>query len=192
KAEPGLVEDARRQHRYNAACAAVLAGTGQSEDLAKLSADDKARLRTQGLAWLRADLDLYVKMLKGKMVDGDHPAGVILAAERLPHWQSDPDLAGVRGREALESLPSDEQTAWRSLWADVDALRQQARASYIETLHKGSLSPKEREQVHSIKMSTAKTYVIGMASTQFDTYLRLEDEQGKVLAENDDISKDDQ
>ena len=39
-------------------------------------------------------------------------------------------------------------------------------------------------------MTRGKTYVIDMTSAQFDTFLRLEDEQGKVLAENDDISED--
>ncbi|HYT89064.1 MAG TPA: PPC domain-containing protein [Gemmataceae bacterium] len=37
-------------------------------------------------------------------------------------------------------------------------------------------------------MLAGKTYVIDMSSPQFDTYLRLEDDKGKVVAENDDIS----
>ena len=37
-------------------------------------------------------------------------------------------------------------------------------------------------------MTAGKTYMIDMSSAQFDTYLRLEDDKGKVLAENDNIS----
>ena len=37
-------------------------------------------------------------------------------------------------------------------------------------------------------MIAGKTYMIDMSSAQFDTYLRLEDDKGKVMAENDDIS----
>ncbi len=75
---------------------------------------------------------------------------------------------------------------WQEFWTKLDGLRKQARADYSETEHKGQLGPKEPEQRHLIKMAAGKTYAIDMASKQFDTYLRLE----KVLAENDDISKD--
>ena len=53
------------------------------------------------------------------------------AAPRRPelrHWQEDSDLAGVRDKDALAKLPSDEQDAWRKLWADVDALLKKAQA----------------------------------------------------------------
>jgi hypothetical protein len=39
-----------------------------------------------------------------------------------------------------------------------------------------------------LAMSAGKTYAIDMESSAFDTYLRLEDGEGKVLDENDDIS----
>jgi hypothetical protein len=44
----------------------------------------------------------------------------------LKHWQEDSDLAGVRDKEALEKLPEGEREAWRTLWAEVEALRQKA------------------------------------------------------------------
>ena len=50
------------------------------------------------------------------------------------------------------------------------------------------MSDKQREQSYHLKMTAGKTYMIDMSSAQFDTYLRLEDDKGKVLAENDDIS----
>ena len=39
-------------------------------------------------------------------------------------------------------------------------------------------------------MSAGNTYVMDMTSKDFDTYLRLETAQRKVLAENDDIAPD--
>jgi hypothetical protein len=43
------------------------------------------------------------------------------------------------------------------------------------------------EQVHPWKMAAGKTYVIDMVSKELDAYLRLENAEGRKLAENDDI-----
>src|SRR5262249_60068767 len=43
-------------NRYNAACAAALAGTGQGKDAARLGGSQRLALRRQALTWLRADL----------------------------------------------------------------------------------------------------------------------------------------
>src|SRR5262249_10856460 len=43
-------------HRYNAACAAALAGSARGNDVGDLATEECARLRVQALAWLRADL----------------------------------------------------------------------------------------------------------------------------------------
>ena len=44
--------------------------------------------------------------------------------QRLKHWQADPDLAPVRGREGLDRLPQAERAAWQALWRDVAELAQ--------------------------------------------------------------------
>jgi hypothetical protein len=41
-------------------------------------------------------------------------------------------------------------------------------------------------KIYMVKLKKDKTYVIDMASVDFDTYLRLEDSQGKQLDEDDD------
>jgi hypothetical protein len=120
------------------------------------------------------------------------PEAVLLTEERLSHWQVDPDLAGVRDARSLAALTEPEQAAWRKLWADVDQLLKQVRAGITKTTLKGELTAKQREQPHPLKMAAGKTYVIDMESPQFDTYLRLVDDKGKVLAENDDISPQNQ
>src|SRR5581483_6078749 len=48
--QPKLAEELN-SHRYNAACAAALAGCGQGQDADKLDGKEKARLRGRALAW---------------------------------------------------------------------------------------------------------------------------------------------
>jgi tetratricopeptide (TPR) repeat protein len=55
-ADPRLAADAESANRYRAACAAVLAGSGQGEDADQLEVKERARLRQQALDWLRTDL----------------------------------------------------------------------------------------------------------------------------------------
>ncbi len=40
--------------------------------------------------------------------------------------------------------------------------------------------------VHLVELSPAKSYVIDLASKKFDAFLRLEDANGKQIAEDDD------
>jgi serine/threonine protein kinase/tetratricopeptide (TPR) repeat protein len=119
--EPRLAEDLRSQHRYNAACAAALAGCGQGKDAKKLNDPERAGLRKRALDWLQADLAQYAK----EMEHG--PAQVRPAvSNRLEHWQRDRELMGVRGPKALGKLPHAERQVWKQLWADVEALRKRA------------------------------------------------------------------
>jgi serine/threonine-protein kinase len=120
-AEPHLADDMRAGRRYNAACAAGLAGCGQGEDQSKLSTAEQARWREQARRWLRADLAFW-----DKQVGGD--AGLKgLAHKELTHWQRDPDLRGLREPSALDKLPPAERQECSSLWRDVDALLKRAR-----------------------------------------------------------------
>ncbi len=107
--------------RYNAACAAALAGCGQGEDATTTDARERSRWRKQALDWLRADLTLWIKQINSGEKN-DRAA----AAATLRHWKEDSDLAGVREADALAKLLLDEQDAWRRLWADVDAALKKA------------------------------------------------------------------
>ncbi len=111
-ADARLGDDPRALHRYNAACAAALAGCGRGEDAKGLDAAQRAALRKQALEWLRADLAGWAKLY-------DSPEQRDRARQALRHWQEDKDLAGVRGAAALAALPADEGTAWRALWSSV-------------------------------------------------------------------------
>jgi serine/threonine-protein kinase len=118
---PKLADDLPAALRYNAACAAALAGGGQGTDGDKLSTVERARWRQQARAWLQADLAAWAGKLKGGTA-----AGRAQVKTMMKRWQADADLAGVRGREALARLPKEERQAWQKLWSDVDALLRRA------------------------------------------------------------------
>jgi tetratricopeptide (TPR) repeat protein len=147
-AEPSLAENLATGHRYDAACAAALAGRGQGEDAYELDEKERTHLRQQALAWLRADLDLRRKQLGG--ADAKTTSEVRLA---LRHWQRDPDLAGVRDDKALAGLPEAERQDWRKLWEDVArSLEPGAKAtapepSKVEILTPAQAADKVRKKV---------------------------------------------
>jgi serine/threonine-protein kinase len=119
--DPSLAPPAARQHRYNAACAAALAGCGRGKHAKSHDDATRAKWRKQALAWLRADLQHWSQLLER---DAGHGEGV---ARTLNHWLRDRDLAGVRDPEALAKLPGEEKEAWRVLWTEVRALLQKTR-----------------------------------------------------------------
>jgi tetratricopeptide (TPR) repeat protein len=119
--QPKLAEDMQEGHRYNAACVAALAGSGQGEDAAKLDGAERSRLRQQALGWLRADLEASGKLLE-KERDKSRPRVI----EQLRHWLANPDLAGVHSEEALAKLPEAERAVWQKFWASVADMRARA------------------------------------------------------------------
>jgi serine/threonine-protein kinase len=108
--DPKLADDLQRGCRYNAACAAALAGCGQGQDAAGVPDEERARLRKQALDWLRADLDAWKRLLPGARP---------VVVQKMQHRLADDDFAGVRGARALAKLPEAERPAWQQLWADV-------------------------------------------------------------------------
>jgi tetratricopeptide (TPR) repeat protein len=97
---------------YLAACATVRTAAGQASENAQLGEPERARNRRQALDWLRASLEMTVKLrVGGKAEDWS-----------LANWQTDPDVASVRDPAALASLPDSERAEWRRLWTDVAAL----------------------------------------------------------------------
>ncbi len=116
RAEPGRAEDMKAGNRYNAACAAALAGAGKGE--AGLADEpEKARWRKQAIDWLRADLRFW-----SEQAGSGPPQAREFVVRTLRHWKDDADLAGIRGEAAIRALPDDEQKVCRALWADVNAL----------------------------------------------------------------------
>jgi tetratricopeptide (TPR) repeat protein len=122
QAQPKLADDMQAQHRYNAACAAALAGSGQGKDEPPLDEPTKARWRKQAIDWLKADLAAWSQVVRS----GPQQARQFVA-QALQHWKVDPDLAGLRDPAMLAKLPMSEQAPWRDLWSAVDRLLEQAQ-----------------------------------------------------------------
>jgi Flp pilus assembly protein TadD len=116
RAEPKLADEMKAHRRYDAACAAALAGCGQGKDEPPLDDADRARWRREALQWLEADLAAWSKAL-----ESGPPASRRPILETLHHWKVDPDLAGLREPGQLASLPEGERNACRDLWARVDS-----------------------------------------------------------------------
>ncbi len=51
---------------------------------------------------------------------------------------------------------------------------------------KGNLTDKEPSQNHETTLLAGKTYIIDMRSKELDSYIKLHDPTGKLLAEDDD------
>ena len=64
--EPTLAQDLKGGHRYDAACAAALAGCGQGEDAGHLPDKEQAHWRRQARAWLRAELTQWAEHLDAR------------------------------------------------------------------------------------------------------------------------------
>ena len=109
--DPMLAEDMRVQNRYNAACAAALAGCGQGKDEPPLDEAAKARWREQAVDWLKADLAFW-----SRQVESGQPRGRVreVVANTLQHWKADTDLAGIRDEPALGKMAEEERKACRA------------------------------------------------------------------------------
>lgn len=181
-AEPKMADDLEKSYRYDAACYATLAAAGQGVGADQLDAKEKTRLRKRALNWLLEDLAAREKLLAENRL-----AAVKIKRDML-HWQADTDLLGIRDEKELAKLPTDEKAALTQFWADVQRLSKEAASNFVEKEFKGSLKLAEKEKIHPIKLTAGKTYVIDLESTEFDPLLRIVDEAGNVVAENDDIN----
>jgi eukaryotic-like serine/threonine-protein kinase len=114
---PALAADLRIHHRYNAACAAALAGCGLGADALERSDAERTEWRKQAREWLQADLALWTKKF-----DTCTAVDRLLVHKSMRHWQVDPDLAALRDPSALDKLSAAERTQWLALWNDVTAV----------------------------------------------------------------------
>jgi serine/threonine protein kinase/tetratricopeptide (TPR) repeat protein len=124
--ERQLAEDLGPQHRYNAACAAALAGCGHGKDVEQSDAKERTRLRRQALDWLRADLAAW-----GRVLEKEPEKIAPMLTKTMQHWEQDTDFAGVRGSEALAKLPEAERQEWQKLWDNVADMLKKAQGKAV-------------------------------------------------------------
>jgi serine/threonine-protein kinase len=101
-------------HSFRAACSATLSAAGRGKDAGKLDGNERASLRKEALAWLRAELDTLQKQLENST-----PRDRQALQTTLQDWQRHSDLASVRDKADLAKLSSEERQEWSALWADV-------------------------------------------------------------------------
>jgi serine/threonine protein kinase/tetratricopeptide (TPR) repeat protein len=106
---------------HSAARAAALVGCGEGEDVAALSAEERAYSREQALVWLRISLTGYRDLL-----EKSHGKPNIMVHKEVKHAQADPNFHGVRDAAALTKLPEAERQEWKKLWEEVEQLRKRA------------------------------------------------------------------
>jgi serine/threonine-protein kinase len=116
-AAPQPAEIKTSEHRYIAARAAALAGSGQGNDAGNLDLGERARFRREALDWLRADLAACEKYAEGKT---DEVRANVQG--RMRHWKLDPEFARMRGPDTLTELPEEERRSWQQFWEHVEAL----------------------------------------------------------------------
>jgi hypothetical protein len=114
---PELANDLRLGHRFDAACAAALAGTTPGEDTASLEETDRRIWREQARHWLEEDLAQWAKLAAS-----DKAADRVQTRAVLLRWKLERHLAAVRGKEALLKLQEAERGLWQKLWDDVDGV----------------------------------------------------------------------
>jgi Tfp pilus assembly protein PilF len=139
RAEPRLADDLGAAYRFHAAVAAAAAGCGQGQDGAGLDEAEKARLRSQALEWLRADLALWTRQVRP-----DVPQARAAVRQQLRLWQHDPGLAGVRDPAALARRTEGERAVWQKLWQEVGELLAQARSPHPKPPGDSGSEAKER------------------------------------------------
>jgi tetratricopeptide (TPR) repeat protein len=121
-AELHLAEDLDAGRRYNAACAAALAGFGRGADSAGLSGEERARWRQQARTWLRADVEAWVRKL-----DTGVPAERELVRKVSARWWAEPGLAWLHDAGIVEGLPPAERQECLALWQDAGAVLRRAQ-----------------------------------------------------------------
>jgi WD40 repeat protein len=110
-------EETRGAVRYDAACAASLAGAVRGPAGAA-PPEAQPGWRRQAFRWLSAELKDRRERLS--------PATANPLVEQMLHWQRSPDFRGVR--EARGLLPPRERESWDRLWEEVEGLRKKALA----------------------------------------------------------------
>jgi serine/threonine-protein kinase len=115
--EPKLADNVPAGHRYNAACAAALAGCGKGIDADELDDRQRQQWRRQALDWLRQDLAWW-----GKTLDSVDAKASAVVQQTMRRWQIDRDLAGLREPDELKKLSEQETKECHAFWNEVATL----------------------------------------------------------------------
>lgn len=119
--DPSLAEDFSQEFRYQAACAAALAGRGIDAGTHAVGPSELAEYREKARQWLIADASLLRRRVEER---NDLPR----VRNAVLRCLSDPALAGIRDPKYLGMLSEDERERCRTLWARVRELQRLLRS----------------------------------------------------------------
>lgn len=108
-------------YRFDAACAAALAGSGNARDGAVVEESERRDHRRQAREWLLADIQSWNQIL-----DDYGPKARARIINTLERWRTSPQLAILRDRDRVDLLDETERSECRALWREVDLLRARA------------------------------------------------------------------
>jgi len=123
--EPALANNVQAGNRFNAACAALVAGSIRDQGGRKLDAKERERLRRRAIEWLQAELVALSESLEKEPLQSQW-----LLREALARWRSSPDLDSIRDSEGVEPLPAAQREKSKELWQqfrDIEARATSAR-----------------------------------------------------------------
>lgn len=115
-ADPAVAE-VNPDLRFQAACAAALAGSGQGNDAARLDELDRAHWREQARQWLLAEIATCGEQLRSAGA-GEHAP----LAQRIRRLQYAPSLAPVREPQLLAIMPAAERSQCQKVWREAEAV----------------------------------------------------------------------
>jgi hypothetical protein len=119
KADAKMSQNLKVGYRYEAACAAALAGLGKGRDTPPPSDDARVKLRSDAHAWLEGDLRVFHTLLERKI---SIAPGLIQA--KLRRWKVDPRLYLLRDGN---DLADPERASWHDLWTRVEGILTETR-----------------------------------------------------------------
>jgi eukaryotic-like serine/threonine-protein kinase len=168
--EPAVADDISNGHRYCAARAAALAGSGTGTDAGHLNDQQKAALQRKSLEWLKADWAVWDKRVQ------TNPAAIrSQAAGVMRSWEESKDLASMRTPQALSRLPPVESSDWRAFWTQVHNL---ALVDPVARLREARLLAARRDWVRAAQMYAE----IPSDSPLLDGYVQFEVAAVQLLA----------
>lgn len=110
-------------HKYNAACAAALAASGEGSD-SPTDEGEKRQLTRRAIGWLERDLAEWIQWFKGANEGRRQQLAATMA-----HWQEDPDLEWLRDPMTIARLPGVERMKAEKIWKDVASLKARAEGA---------------------------------------------------------------
>ena len=117
-----LADDRQAQHRYNAACAAALAASGEGKNEPAPDDAARAKLRQQARDWLKAELAVWAKLLESGPAEMKAQIAPI-----LKHWETDAEpLRHIREQKNCSQAAGRGAPLACRLWNAVDRLLSRA------------------------------------------------------------------